>query len=140
MSDNYRFQLNVKFDEGYDSPLLNIVGDTQEEFQQNVEFAASSAAEIAKAATMLQAAYKLAKPKDEPQNGGGSRNGSWSNRGSQQASQQQQSQQPDGPAPTCRHGEMKYVAAGFSQRTKKNYNAFWSCTGPRNEQCDTQPA
>lgn len=135
MSDGYVFQLNVKFDEDYDSPLLNIVGRTAEEFQANVQFASESAGEIAKAAVMLQSAYKVAKPKDEKDDKPRS---SWSNQGSQRSSQPAPAN--SGPAPECRHGEMKYVPAGYSQRTKKNYNAFWSCTGPRNDQCETQPA
>ena len=40
-------------------------------------------------------------------------------------------------APLCQHGPMRLVPAGFSNRTKKSYNAFWSCTSrdPKN-QCD----
>lgn len=137
VSDGYKIQVNIKGDEGYDAPLINVCGDTQEEFQSNVAFVMDNADHIMGAVVTLQAAYKLKKPKDEQ----GQQQRSWSNSGSQRSSQPPANNNaPAGPAPECRHGEMKYVAAGFSKRTNKPYNAFWSCTGPRNDQCDTQPA
>ena len=139
MSDGYKLQLNVKGDSGYDAPLININGDSPEEFQRNVAFVVENADEIMGAVTTLQAAYLLKKPKDDPAPAQQQRQQSWSNSGSQQ-SQQQPASAPGGPAPTCRHGEMKYVPAGFSKRTNKSYNAFWSCTGPRQDQCDTVAA
>jgi hypothetical protein len=129
---DYKFQLNIKFDGGYDAPLLNVVGETQDEFRQNVEFAMASADAIIDAALAFQQGYQLKKPKDEPAPPPAQ---SWSSGGSQQ--QSQPASAPAGPPPTCRHGEMKYVPAGISKRTQKAYKAFYSCTGPRQEQCDT---
>ena len=136
MSENRKFQLNLKFGAGFEAPLLNIEGDTQEEFQKNVEFVLNSVDPIVEAAIVFQQAYQLKQPKDESQP---AQTNNWSNRGSQNSTQPAASQ-PSGPAPSCRLGEMKDVRAGFSKRTNKPYNAFWSCTGPRNDQCDTQPA
>jgi hypothetical protein len=43
--------------------------------------------------------------------------------------------------PTCVHGEMRYVAAGFSRSTGKGYAAFWGCSAPRGtQQCKSVPA
>jgi len=43
--------------------------------------------------------------------------------------------------PSCQHGPMKYVPAGFSQRTGKPYPAFWSCQmRDRAQQCPTVQA
>jgi hypothetical protein len=137
VSDGYKIQVNIKGDEGYDAPLINVCGDTQEEFQSNVGFVLDNADNIMSAVVALQAAYKLKKPKDEPREQKGR---SWSNSGSQQSQQAPAASEATGPAPECRHGAMKYVPAGVSKRTNKAYSAFWSCTGPRNDQCDTQPA
>jgi hypothetical protein len=37
--------------------------------------------------------------------------------------------------PTCVHGPLKVVPAGFSQAKQKAYAAFWSCQAPRGQQC-----
>jgi hypothetical protein len=141
MSDGYKLQLNIKGDGGYDAPLININGNDPEEFQRNVAFVVDNADDIMGAVTTLQAAYLLKKPSDNPPP---QKTGGWSGNGSQQSQQQtqqvQQAPQNSGPAPTCRHGEMKLVPGGISKRTQKAYKAFWSCQGPRNEQCDTVDA
>lgn len=136
MSEGRKFQLNIKFGGGYEAPLLNVEGDTQQEFQQNVAFVVNNAEEIVNAATVFQAAYNVSKPQDNPPP---QKQGGWSNQGSQQSSQPAATTQ-QGPAPTCRHGEMKFVPGGTSKRTNRPYDAFWSCNGPRNEQCDTVKA
>lgn len=138
MSDARKFQLNIKFGGGYEAPLLNIEGDDEAEFQKNVAFAVDNVEHIVDAAVLFQASYNVKKPSDNPPPTQ-SQQKSWSNSGSQQSSQPAATN-TGGPAPTCRHGEMKYVAAGVSKRTNKPYDAFWSCTGPRNEQCDTVKA
>lgn len=132
MSDGYKYQLNLKFGEQYKETLFNIQGDSQEEFAQNVDWAVKSIDEIVGAAVAFGVAYNLKKPQDNPPP---QKQGNWSNQGSQQSQQPAASAAPSGPAPTCRHGEMKYVAAGISKNNKA-YPAFWACTGPRNEQCD----
>jgi hypothetical protein len=137
MSDGYKYQLNLKFGEQYKETLFNIQGDSQEEFQQNVAWAVDNVDGIVGAAVAYGVAYNIKKPQDDPQP---QKSGGWSNNGSQQSQQQPAQVNQSGPAPTCRHGEMKFVPAGYSQRTKKNYDAFWSCQGPRNEQCDTVKA
>lgn len=137
MSENRHFQLNLKFGEQYKETLFNIEGDTQQEFSDNVDWAVKSVDEIVGAAVAFGVAYNLKKPQDNP----APAQGGWSGNGSQQSQQQtQQVQQNSGPAPTCRHGEMKLVPGGISKRTQKPYKAFWSCQGPRNEQCDTVDA
>lgn len=43
--------------------------------------------------------------------------------------------------PTCAHGEMRYVPAGFSRNSGKGYAAFWGCPAPRGtNQCKSVPA
>lgn len=136
MSDdgNWALQANFKFGDAYKETLLNVRADSPQEFQELVEFVTSSADAIVGAAITFGVAYELKKPKDEP----AATNKSWSSQGSRQSQQATASASNNsGPAPTCRHGEMKYVPAGTSKRTGKDYDAFWSCTGPRNEQCDT---
>lgn len=134
MSEGRKFQLNLKFGEQYKETLFNIEGDSAEEFRANVEWAVASVDEIVGAAVAYGVAYNLKKPQDAP---AAPKSGGWSNGGSQQSTQQAApaADGPSGPAPTCRHGEMRYRPGGYSQRTKSNYNAFWSCAGPRNEQC-----
>jgi hypothetical protein len=55
---------------------------------------------------------------------------------------QQNGYQQQGQTPTCNHGAMKYVPAGFSRSTNKAYNAFWGCPAPRGAQdkCRSVPA
>jgi hypothetical protein len=133
MSDDFAFQLNLKFGEQYKETLFNVRGKTAQEFKANVEFALTSVDAIMDAAVAYAAAYEIKKPTNSPPP-----EKSWSDRGSQQSTQPASS--ASGPAPSCRHGEMKYVPGGYSQRTKRNYGAFYSCQGPRNEQCDTVQA
>lgn len=66
--------------------------------------------------------------------------GQWPQGGQQQAAPQQSYQAPQqqqypqaqqGNGPTCNHGPMRYVPAGFSQSSGKAYGAFWGCTAPR---------
>src|SRR4051794_4734920 len=129
MSDGgYKLQLKIKGDGGYDAPLININGNDPEEFQKNVAFVVDNADAIMGAVTTLQAAYLIKKPSDNPPP---AKTGSWSGNGSQQSQQTAQTAHaanvgsPSGPAPTCRHGEMKYVAGGISKKTQKPYSAFW---------------
>lgn len=42
---------------------------------------------------------------------------------------------PEPEVPTCQHGPMKLVPAGYSKRTGKPYDAFYACQGPRDAQC-----
>jgi hypothetical protein len=123
------------------SPLLNIEGDSPQEFQENVQFAMESVEAIVDAAVLFQAAYNVKKPQDHPNPPPAARQTqSWSSGGSQQQTQPQpaapaQDTQPPGPPPTCRHGAMNWKPPGYSQRTKKNYAGFWTCPGPRQDQC-----
>lgn len=135
MSEDFKLQANFKFGDAYKETLLNVRADSPQEFQELVEFVTSSADAIVGAAITFGVAYELKRPKDEP----AATNKSWSSQGSRQSQQgaPPPTSNSGGPAPTCRHGEMKYVPAGTSKRTGKDYDAFWSCTGPRNEQCDT---
>lgn len=68
----------------------------------------------------------------------------WDNspQGQQQAQQAAQAASRQTQAtPTCQHGPMRYVAAGFSQRTGKAYAAFWGCAGPQGgAKCKSSPA
>lgn len=139
MSDKRKFQISIKFSSGYDSPMLNVEGDTAEEFAANVEFAASSVEAIVNAATLFQAAYNVKKPQEAPPaQPAQQQRSTWSNSGSQSSQQAPAANtQPDGPPPACRHGEMRWRPPGVSQRTKKPYKGFWACSGPREEQCQS---
>jgi hypothetical protein len=145
VSEKRKFQLNIKFGGGYEAPLLNIEGDDEQEFRANVAFAMDNVEELVKATTLFQAAYNVHKPQDNPPPSvpqttvAGATGHSWSSGGSQQTQQQPADQaqdtQPPGPPPVCRHGAMNWKPPGYSQRTKRNYSGFWTCTGPRNDQC-----
>jgi hypothetical protein len=39
--------------------------------------------------------------------------------------------QPPVQSPMCGHGPMRYVPAGFSQKTGRSYAAFWGCSAPQ---------
>jgi hypothetical protein len=138
MSDNRKFQLNIKFGGGYEAPLLNIEGDNEAEFQRNVAFVVDNAEEIVKACTLFQAAYNVAKPSDSPAPAPAAASRVWLSSGSQatQAPAQAAAGQPDGPPPGCRHGSMVWKPPGVSQRTKRAYDGFWACPSPnRQDQC-----
>lgn len=135
MSDDFKLQANFKFGQEYKETLLNVRADTPEEFQQLVEFVVSSADAIVGAAVAFGAAYEVLKPTDNPP----PQQKSWSSQGSRQ-SEQPAAAPSGGPAPTCRHGQMKYVPGGVSKRTQRPYKAFYSCTGPREDQCDSVDA
>jgi len=150
MSNEYTFQLSVKLGKGYDAHLLNIVGVSQEEFQQNLQWVTTNAAGIVSTVTALEAAYgvKEIAPNVVATQVTNTAPGQWADRpyaqGAQQA-QQQAYQQPavqqappnQGPVPSCQHGAMKLVAAGISKGTNKAYNAFYSCTAGRDSGCRT---
>lgn len=134
MSDARKFQLNIKFGGGYEAPLLNIEGDSAEEFQANVGFCIDNVVDIVRAATLFQATYNVEKPHDAPPAAAPAAAKSWSGSGSQQAAPAAAAGQP-GPPPSCAHGDMKWRPPGISQRTKKAYDGFWACTAPRDQQC-----
>jgi len=142
---DYAFQLNVKLGVGYDAHLINIVGISQPEFEENLKWATTNAAGIVSTATALEAAYgvKELAPHVASVQVSNEAPGQWAERSySQPAQQQQQYQQPaqqpqQGPAPSCAHGPMTLRPAGVSKNTEKAYNAFWACTGPRENQCKT---
>jgi hypothetical protein len=62
--------------------------------------------------------------------------------------QTQQSYAPPAPQqmqqgpPMCAHGPMRYVPAGFSQRTNKAYAAFYGCQAAQGDpnKCKSVPA
>jgi hypothetical protein len=135
LSNEYVFQLSVKLGKGYDANLVNIVGQTQEEFEANLKWATANAAGITSTATALEAAYSV---------GGLAGNVTATTVTNQQPAQQERvtntaGGQQGGPVPTCQHGQMKFVAAGTS-KAGRAYSAFWSCTGPRATQCSTVDA
>jgi hypothetical protein len=66
VSEHRKFQLNIKFGAGYEAPLLNIEGDSAEEFPANFKFATDSVQALVQATTLFQAAYNVAKPQDVP--------------------------------------------------------------------------
>lgn len=45
---------------------------------------------------------------------------------------------PTANSVSCKHGQMKFVPAGFSQKSQKNYAAFYVCQGPANDKCKSQ--
>lgn len=47
-----------------------------------------------------------------------------------------------GTPPSCKHGQMRYVAAGYSQKTGRPYPAFYGCPADRNapDKCRSVPA
>lgn len=135
MSEDFKLQANFKFGEQYKETLLNVRADSAEEFAALVDFAVQSADAIVGAAVAFGAAYEVLKPQDNPPPPQ-----SWSSQGSRQSQQPAQTAAPAGPPPTCAHGPMRYVPAGRSKATNKPYKAFWSCTGPRESQCDTVDA
>lgn len=148
MANEYALQLNVKLGKGYDAHLINITGVDQVGFESNLKWCTANAAGIVSTATALEAAYGVKEiapnvastqvvnsaqvPSGDP---------SWAHRPPDAAPQQQyqQPQQQGRPAPSCAHGPMKHVPAGTS-KAGRAYNAFYSCTGPRESQCKTVDA
>jgi len=138
---DYAFQLNVKLGKGYDAHLINIVGISQPEFEENLKWATAHAAGIVSTATALEAAYGVKElapnvvPPVQVTNGAP---GQWAERSYSQPAQQQQQppqQAAQGPSPSCAHGPMKLVPGGVSKNTGKAYNAFYSCTAGRDSGC-----
>ena len=112
----YRFQLNVKV--GND--LVNIAAMDAEEFEAALKWVEENAAKVAAAALALAAVGQVAPL------------------AAQTASTQVQSApapQPEGPVPTCRHGNMEFKPAGVGKASHKPFNAFWACTASRDQQC-----
>ncbi|QBJ01135.1 hypothetical protein PBI_ARISSANAE_49 [Mycobacterium phage Arissanae] len=56
--------------------------------------------------------------------------------GQRQSAPQAAKEAPNGEKKFCKHGEMEYKS-GTSKKTGKPY-ALFSCTAPRDEQCDAQ--
>ncbi|QFG11562.1 hypothetical protein PBI_BOGOSYJAY_49 [Mycobacterium phage BogosyJay] len=67
-------------------------------------------------------------PNSKPAGGGGG--------GGQRQAPQAAKEAPNGEKKFCKHGEMEYKS-GTSKKTGKPY-ALFSCTAPRDEQCDAQ--
>ena len=60
----------------------------------------------------------------------------WGTTQPQQQPVQQPAQQPSAAGPSCAHGPMRFVPAGFSKSTGKAYQAFWGCPASRGQaQC-----
>jgi len=140
----YTFQLNVKLGKGYDAHLVNVTGIGAADFKENLQWVTTNAAGIVSAATALEAAYTvkpLAPQVASTQVVNEAPAGEWAARTYAHAAQQQAQQpaaqpQQQAPAPSCAHGPMRFKAAGTS-KAGNAYNAFWSCTGPRESQCKT---
>ena len=138
---DYAFQLNVKLGKGYDAHLINIVGISQPEFEENLKWAAARAAEIVSTATALEAAYgvkELTPNVVAPVQVTNEAPGQWADRSYSHPAQQQQApvqQAQEGPSPSCAHGVMKLVPGGVSKGSGKAYNAFYSCTAGRDSGC-----
>ena len=144
-SNDYIFQANAKVG----NHLINIVGVSQEEFQQNLQWVTTNAAGIVSSLAALEAAYtvKPLAPNVEAVQVTHAAPGQWADRpyaqpAAQQTQAQQAYQQPAvqqappnrAPVPSCTHGAMRFKAAGTS-KAGNAYNAFWSCTAPRESQC-----
>ena len=145
---DYAFQLNVKLGVGYDAHLINIVGISQPEFEENLKWATTNAAGIVSTATALEAAYgvKELAPHVASVQVTNEAPGQWAERSYTQPAQQQPAQQwqqpvvqqappAAGPVPSCQHGAMKLVPAGVSKNTGKPYPGFYSCTAGRDSGC-----
>lgn len=132
MSENRKFQLNIKFGGGYEAPLLNIEGDTPQEFAANVQYAVDNIEHLVGATTLFLAAYNVQKPQDNPPPAPpvqppaapqGQPQGPWSQQGTQQAPpafaqgssfgggdrglNAPQQAEPQIPAQFCSHGQMQ---------------------------------
>ena len=141
----YSFQLNVKLGKGYDAHLVNVTGVGAADFKENLQWVTENAAGIASTATALEAAYgvkEIAANVAATQVVNEAPTGQWADRSHSQPQQQYQqaavqpAQQGAAPAPSCKHGAMRLKAAGTS-KAGNHYNAFWSCQGPREDQCKT---
>jgi hypothetical protein len=108
--------------------LINVIGANQEDFKANLQWVTSNAAGVVAAGAALEAAYgvKALAPNVTSV--------SVSNERPTQAAPQASG----APGPSCKHGPMKLVPAGVSKNTGNSYNAFYSCTAPRADQCKSQ--
>jgi hypothetical protein len=128
MASEYVFQLNVKLGKGYDAHLLNVTGSNPEDFKSHLQWVTENAAGVAATLTALEAAYgvkalapnvtSVSVTNERPTQSAPQGNGA--------------------PGPSCKHGPMKLVPGGVSKNTGNSYNAFYSCTAPRAEQCKSQ--
>ena len=143
-SNDYIFQANAKVG----NHLINIVGVSQEEFQQNLQWVTTNAAGIVSTLAALEAAYgvKEIAPNVVATQVTNTAPGQWADRSYSQDNRQQPQQayqQPavqqappnQAPVPSCQHGAMKLVPGGISKGTNKAYNAFYSCTAGRDSGC-----
>jgi hypothetical protein len=129
MSGEYKFQLNVKLGKGYDAHLLNVTGSDTEDFKGNLQWITENAAGIAATLTALEAAYGVKEI---------AANVTSTSVSNERPTVAPTSSGNGAPGPSCKHGPMKLVAAGISKNTGNSYNAFYSCTAPRAEQCKSQ--
>ena len=148
MSNEYTFQLSVKLGKGYDAHLINITGSSPIEFEENLKWCTTNAAGITSTVTALEGAYggMALAPHVASTQVTNTAPGQWADRSHatgqqqpQQAYQQaavQQAPPNQAPVPSCQHGAMVLRPAGISKGNKA-YSAFYSCTGPREDQCKT---
>jgi hypothetical protein len=141
-SNDYIFQANAKVG----NHLINIVGVSQEEFQQNLQWVTTNAAGIVSTLAALEAAYtaKPLAPHVADVQVTNTAPGQWADRSYAQGAQQPQQayQQPavqqappnQAPVPSCQHGAMRLVPGGIS-KAGNSYKGFYSCTQPRESQC-----
>ena len=128
MATDYVFQLNVKLGKGYDAHLLNVTGSNPEDFKSHLQWVTENAAGVAATLTALEAAYGVKAIAENVTSV------SVTNERPTQAVPQASG----APGPSCKHGPMKLVPAGVSKGTGNAYNAFYSCTASRAEQCKSQ--
>ncbi len=138
MSDSdgaWRLQISPKLPDG---TLINLRAETPEELSNMLGWIQEHAQEIVAVPAALHAAANasnagLTSPSQPVQQAPAPapQHQSWG---------QPAPQQNTGPAPSCAHGPMKFVPGGISKRTQNPYPAFWSCNGPRDQQCDSQNA
>lgn len=132
MSENWKIQVSPKLG----NTLVNIRGESIEEFSANLKFFKENANHLAAAIAEIEAQYNLASggitgtPTQQPPFVPQQRqydNGYQNNSGGGDA--------PAGPPPNCQHGEKKWVPGGVSKGSGKPYKGFWACPAPKGQQC-----
>jgi hypothetical protein len=134
VSENWKIQVSPKLG----NTLVNIRGESIEEFSANLKFFKENANHLAAAIAEIEAQYNLASggitgtPTQQPPFVPQQRQ--YDNSYQQQApASNGGAPVPPGPPPSCAHGQKKWMNG--VKRDGGTYRPFWACNGPRGEQC-----
>lgn len=128
MSTGVGYQVSPKIG----SALVNIQGDSPEEFEQALEWFTENAQKVAEAVVTLEAAYNAVNGGLTPQPA------AQAAPRQRQYNQNRQAPAESGPpAPSCQHGAMEFKSGGGGSSGKKPWSG-WFCRAGRDSGCAVQ--